>query len=127
MIINDYLAKQYPTPPCWSLVADVYATELNGSVLDYRTINKSIRAIAAAFRIALHKSEHGFLQVAAPVDYAIVLLGKSPALGLHHCGIYFAGSVLHALDSGNIYQDLPGLQGEYPLIEFWAKPAQGAA
>ena len=127
MIINNYLAKQYPTPPCWALVADVYTTELSGSVLDYRTINKSIRAIAGAFRIALHKSEHGFMQVAEPVDYAIVLLGKSPALGLHHCGIYYQGSVLHAMDTGNIYQDLASLQGEYPLSEFWAKPAPSAS
>lgn len=27
MNVNTYLAKQYENPPCWQLVADVYATE----------------------------------------------------------------------------------------------------
>lgn len=122
MIVSDYLAKVYPSPPCWALVTDVYVTERAQTVNDYKTINGSVRAIAGAFRLALHKSAHGFAQVDEPVDYAVVLMGRLASLGLHHCGIYYQGKVLHALDSGTLYQDLPSLRGEYELMEFWAKP-----
>ena len=97
MNINEYLERQYPAPGCWALVADVYAHELQTSVLDYSAANGSARAIAYAFRLALHRGDHGFLQLAEPVDMAVVLLGKSPQLGVHHCGIYYAGRVLHVL------------------------------
>ena len=122
MNVNTYLAAQYPSPPCWSLVADVYATELDKVVNDYKTINSSIRAIAGAFRIGLHKSAHGFAQIAEPVDYCVVLLGKSARLGLHHCGIYYQGRLLHAQDTGNRYDEMSVVRDEYALIEFWAKP-----
>lgn len=123
MDIGAYLSKSYPTPPCWALVADVYTHELGQGVNDYKTINTSIRAIASAFRLALHKSPTGFSKVSEPVDYAIVLLGKTPSLGLHHCGIYWQGKVLHAIDSGPVYQDLTTLRDAYPLMEFWSKAA----
>jgi hypothetical protein len=82
MDVSRYMATQYPAPPCWALVADVYARELGQGVTDYRTINPSARASAAAFRLALHKSAHGFEPVtapAAPADFDVVLLGKPPA------------------------------------------------
>jgi len=121
MNTNDYLGKQYPSPPCWSLVANVYADELSDTVLDYKTINASIRTIASAFRLALHKSPHGFAQLSEPVDYCVVLMGRTARTGLHHCGIYYDGKVLHAMDSGNYYQELHTIQDEYKLIEFWGK------
>jgi hypothetical protein len=119
--VTDYLAKSYPTPPCWALVADVYTSELGQAVDGYQTINSSVRAIAAAFRLALHKSPHGFGQIAQPVDYAVVLMGRTPTLGLHHCGVYYEGRVLHALADGTLYQDMASLAAEYPLMEFWSK------
>lgn len=121
MNVNDYLGRQYPFPPCWSLVADVYASELDDTVTDYKTVNKSIRAIAGAFRLALHKSAHGFAQIADPVDFCVVLLGKTPRTGLHHCGIFYQGRVLHMLESGGQYQEMSVIGDEYALIEFWAK------
>lgn len=121
MDINAYLEKRYPSPPCWSLVADVYASELSDTVTDYKTINASIRAIAGAFRLALHKSAHGFSQITAPVDFCVVLLGKTETMGVHHCGIYYQGRILHALESGNQYQELSVIGDEYQMIEFWAK------
>ena len=123
MNTNDYLARQYPNPPCWAMVADVYATERGQGVLGYTTINKSVRSIASAFRLALYKSNHGFVQIADPVDFAVVLMGKSEQLGLHHCGVYYGGQVLHALPNITLLQDLASVRGEYKLIEFWAKPA----
>lgn len=122
MDVNDYLVRQYPAPPCWALVADVLHTECNQAVNDYKTVNSSIRAIAAAFRIALHKSAHGFAQVVEPVDFAVVLMAKTAALGLHHCGVYYQGKVLHAHADGNFYQDLASLRDVYQVMEFWAKP-----
>lgn len=126
MDVSRYMTATYPAPPCWALVADVYARELGQGVNDYRTINPSARAIAAAFRLALHKSAHGFEPVtapAAPADFDVVLLGKAPSLGLHHCGVYWQGGVLHALETGAVYQDLASLRDTYPLMEFWRKAA----
>ena len=122
MNVNTYLGKVYPSPPCFALVADVYATELSDTVTDYKTINSSIRSIASEFRLALHKSAHGFGRIETPVDYCVVLLGKTPRLGLHHCGIYYQGRVLHMLESGGQYQELSIIADEYKLIEYWAKP-----
>lgn len=121
-----YLGRAYPSPPCWALVADVYATARGQSVLAYRTVTSSIRAIAAEFRLQLHKSAHGFAQIAEPQDLCIVLLGKSRAVGVHHCGIWWQGHVLHALDSGVLLQDVASLTDTYELIEYWAQPG-GAA
>ena len=123
MNVNDYLARQYPYPPCWALVADVYTGELSKTVNDFKTVNTSIRAIASAFRLALHKAAHGFAQIAAPSDYCVVLLGKTADMGLHHCGVYYQGAVLHAIESGVYYQPMSVMGDEYALIEFWSKPA----
>ena len=96
-------------------------------VADGRALMRAgARAIAAAFRLALHKSAHGFEPVtapAAPADFDVVLLGKAPSLGLHHCGVYWQGGVLHALETGAVYQDLASLRDTYPLMEFWRKAA----
>ena len=123
MDVNAYLAKQYDSPPCWQLVADVYTSELAQPVTDYKTINASIRAIASAFRIALHKSPEGFAQIPAPADYCVVLMGKTAAMGLHHCGVFYQGRVLHALDAGNRYEEMSVIGDTYAVIEFWARAA----
>ena len=127
MIVTEYLARQYTQPGCWQLICDVYARELHADVLRYTTENDSVRSIANAFRLALHKGQHGFVQIAEPVPFAVVLMGKSPSLGLHHCGVYYQGSVLHAKPNLSLYQDLASIKGEFPLIEFWAKPGMTAA
>jgi hypothetical protein len=121
MDVAYYMAQVYESPPCWQLVADVHARELDQPVDEYKTVSTSIRDVAAAFRLALHKSPNGFQRITEPQDYAIVLMGKTPKLGLHHCGIYYDGKVLHALDSGTVFQELPSLRAEYPLMEFWSK------
>lgn len=123
MNLNDYLAKDYPEPRCWSLVVDVYATERDQQVDGYRTINNGVRAFAAAVRIALHKSPHGFIQIDEPTEMCVVLMGKSERTGLHHCGVYCDGGILHAIDSGPVYQDLASARDAYGLIEYWERPA----
>jgi len=119
--VNDYLARSYPLPPCWALVADVYTHELDQPVHEYRTITDSVRAIAATFRLELHKAAHGFRQALAPQDMDVVLLGRSVELGVHHAGVYWQGSVLHALPTGNYFQDLASLRDQYQLVEFWRR------
>ena len=121
--INAYLAKQYGPQPCFELVADVYASELNAVAVDYKTVNRSIRDMSSAFRIAIHKSAHGFVQTPAPVDMCIVLLGKTDKIGIHHCGIYFAGKVLHAMPGITLYEELSVITDRFEVVEFWAKPA----
>jgi hypothetical protein len=121
MDINTYLAKQYGPQPCWELVADVMATERAEVPVDYKTVNRSVREMAAAFRLAIHKSAHGFKQVAEPVDFAIVLLGKRAHLGVHHCGIYYAGKVLHAQPGITVHEELSVIRDNFEVVEFWAK------
>lgn len=130
MDVSYYQAQVYQVPPCWNLVVDVYSRERTDGVDEYQTISTSIRqlaaalrlqAIATAFRLELHKGEHGFQQVQEPVDFAVVLMGKTLKLGIHHCGIYYQGKVLHALESGVMYQDLDSVRDTYRLIEFWSK------
>lgn len=123
MIVTDYLARQYNQPGCWELVCDVYARELNLDVLPYTTKTDSVRSIANTFRLALHNGQHGFIQIAETVPFAVVLMGKSKSLGLHHCGVYYQGGVLHAKPNLSLYQDMASIKGEFPLIEFWAKTA----
>lgn len=121
MDVNTYLGRQYDSPPCWQLVTDVYRTELGLPVTAYKTVTTSIRDIAAAFRVALHKSPEGFQQTAEPADLCVVLMGRRPKLGITHCGIYWHGSVLHALDSGVYLQDLASIRDEFPRVEFWSR------
>lgn len=120
MDISFYQQQQYPDPPCWALVALAYQRELGRGVDNYKTINTSIRAIAAAFRLALHKSPDGFEQIAEPQDLCIVLMGKTARLGMHHAGVYYQGRVLHALASGVYFQDMASMGDNYGLMEFWA-------
>ena len=122
MNVSAYQSKVYGAQPCWELVADIYATELNSVAVDYKTVNRSIREMSSAFRLAIYKSAHGFVQIATPVDYAIVLLGKTERIGVHHCGIYYGGKVLHALSSGTVYEDMSSIHDAFEICEFWAKP-----
>ena len=123
MNVNAYLAKTYGPQPCWELVADVMAVERGAVPVDYKTVNRSIREMAGAFRLAIHKSAHGFVEVAEPVDLAIVLLGKTERMGIHHCGIYFAGKVLHALPGTTLYEELSVIRDAFEVVQFWSKPA----
>ena len=118
---NAYLLKQYPNPPCWFLVADVYANEFNQRVELFKTDNASVRAIASAFRIAIHRNPDGFRRVEQPTEGCIVLLGRTPSIGIHHCGVYTGGKVLHMLESGAYYEELFVISDQYALMEFWEK------
>lgn len=121
MDINAYLAKQYGPQPCFELVADIYATELDAIAVDYKTVNRSIREMSSAFRIAIHKAAHGFSKIDEPVDYCIVLLGKSDKIGIHHCGVYYQGKVLHAMPDATMYEELSAIRDRFEVVEFWAK------
>ena len=121
MNVNDYLGKQYPSPPCWFLVSDVYTNEFSQPVDSFQTVNSSIRSIASAFRLAIYKNPNGFRQITAPVEGCIVLLGKTEKLGLHHCGVFTQGKILHMLDSGGYFEELSVISDQYALIEYWGK------
>ncbi len=124
--INTYLAKPYGPQPCWELVADVYQNELQAVPVDYKTVNRSVREMASAFRLAIHKSAHGFVQMSEPVDLCIVLLAKHAHIGIHHCGVYYAGSVLHAMPNSTLYEPLSVINDAFQVVQFWAKAGQGA-
>jgi len=121
MNVSTYQAKVYPAPPCWPLVSDVLMTERGLALDTCKTVTGSLRAAASAFRLELHKGAHGFQQVAEPEDFAVVLMGKTMKVGIHHCGIYYQGRVLHALETGTLYEELAGLREEYQLVEFWQR------
>lgn len=119
-MISAYRDKVYSFPPCWELVTDVYINELKYKTKSYLPDSDNLRDSAAALRLALHNNEHGLEKIDSPKDYCVVLMGRTIKLGLHHCGIYYKGKVLHALPSGNVYQDISSLQDTYKLMEFWS-------
>jgi hypothetical protein len=123
--VADYLGRIYPSPPCWSLVTEVYIMELGQQVDAFGTISDSVRQAAQAFRLQLHKDALGFKRIMEPVDLCVVLMGKTRKLGFHHCGVYYGGSVLHAVQTEDVQQvlnqDLASLRDTYPLMEFWAR------
>lgn len=121
MNVNDYLAKQYGPAGCFALVSDVYMNELRNILHQYKTTNTSFKAIATAFRIALHEGLHGFVQVEAPQEYCVVLMAKLADGQPHHIGVYYEGKVLHALPNGNLYQDVSSLSDQFRRIEYWVK------
>lgn len=121
MDISKYQLKQYSAQPCWDLVADFYATEFTGVLVDYSVENRSIRKMADDFRLALHNGKHGFTQSDSPVNGCIVLLGKNPRIGIHHCGIYMDGNVLHAMSSIVSYEPITVISDRFALVEYWHK------
>jgi hypothetical protein len=121
MNISDYQAKIYGPQPCWELVADVLANERQVVPVEYRTIDRSVRQMAAAFRLEIHKGAHGYQQTETPEDFAIVLLAKSERTGIHHCGIYFDGRVLHALPGATVYEEMSVIRDAYEVVQFWVK------
>jgi len=127
--INAYLGRGYGSAderPCWLLVADYFWREHSLGVQSFKSVTPSVRAIATAFRLALSKGAHGFLQIDAPVDDCLVLLGRTQRLGLHHCGIYRGGHVLHAREvgvGGVVHEAMSTVQDYYRVREFWALPA----
>lgn len=119
--VNHYLSKTYGPQPCWELVADVYNTEVGEIPVDYKTINRSVREMASAFRLAIHGSPHGFSQIEIPTDLCIVLLSKREHVGIHHCGIYYDGSVLHATPGLTKFEPLNVIRDNFEVVQFWAK------
>ncbi|MBP8285393.1 MAG: hypothetical protein KAX57_00985 [Rhodoferax sp.] len=122
MDISTYQARQYSAQPCWDLVADLYACERKALHVGYEPKERTVRAMADAFRLAVHHNANGFKCVADPADYCIVLLGKNTRIGIHHCGVYYQGSVLHALPGITLFEPISVIRDQWALIEFWAQP-----
>lgn len=120
--VAAYQARQYEAPRCWSLVTAVYLEVVGREPTDVQMVSESMRNASRAFRLALHKTSEGLQRLAEPQDFAIVLMWPTLQRKRPHCGIYYAGSVLHATESTNLYQDLASLGDTYPIIEFWAAP-----
>lgn len=119
--VESYLGRVFPDPPCWNLVTDVYMNVLAQEPNEVQTVSEAMRRAARAYRLELFKSRDGMEQLAQPRDFAIVLMWPSSARRQLHCGIFYQGSVLHALPTGTLYQDLQTLREAYPLMEFWSK------
>lgn len=120
MNIAAYQAKRYGPQPCWELVADVLAHERAEIAVEYIPAQRSIRQMAEAFRLALHASHHGFRRVTAPEEFSIVLMGRNAHLGIHHCGVWVGGKVLHAEPCTTLYEELTAVATRYPVMEFWS-------
>ena len=122
MQVSHYQAKQYGPQPCWELVADLYATERKALHVGYEQKDRTLRGMADAFRLAVHHNQNGFKCVGDPSDYCIVLLGKNQRIGIHHCGVYFDGRVLHAMPGITLFEPLSVIRDRFELVEFWAQP-----
>ena len=119
MDVEKYLSRVYKNPPCFELVADLYAEEFGKGCIEYSVVNSSVRSAATAFRIALHTNEHGFRQVSEPVNGCLVLMSNRKHMPVHHCGVYYNGSILHALEGGNAFESVFNLKDSYPIMEWW--------
>jgi len=119
--VESYLARVYPIPPCWHLVTDVYMNVLGQEPNEVQTVSEAMRRAARSYRLELFKSRDGMEQLEEPRDLAIVLMWRTSLKLQLHCGIFYQGSVLHALETGVLYQDLATLREAFPLMEFWGK------
>jgi len=117
-VIDAYLAKIYPKPPCWHLVADIYRKELGISVIDFTPETDNPLAVANAFRIALHEGRHGFAKVERADNFAVVLLGRSKPT---HCGVWYDDGVIHAMGNITIWQPVAQIKDRFQLMEYWVR------
>lgn len=114
-----YMGQAYPNPPCWHLVSHVLAREAGYMPDDFTPTSADVTKISRAFRAALHNATAWATKIDAPEDYCMVLMGRTQKLGLHHAGIYYNGSVLHALPGSTLNQSLLSVKDEYKVIEYW--------
>lgn len=121
MDASKYLDRVYGQPPCWELVADVYATEYGSDVGRYAVITGTIREAAQKFALHIATDPHGFIRLTEPTEGCVVLLG-SPRAGLHHAGVYTDGKLLHALRESVFLEPLESVADRYKLIEYWGRP-----
>jgi hypothetical protein len=105
--------KVYRNPPCWRLVVDVYQSL--GIMIPHYQKYHGLEP-AEAFRLALHKGNHGFEKLAEPAHGCVVLMGLERC---QHAGVFITPKVLHATKNGNFYQDIYSLKDNYPWMEFW--------
>ena len=120
--INKYLANTYEAPRCWGLLSEVMHGAHGPAVTGYKpTDSFSVRDLASAFRLTLHRSPGTFIRLSEPADLCMVLLGNGTKLGLHHCGVYWQGSVLHAHEGGNSFDDLSAVRDRFTSIEYWGR------
>ncbi len=122
MDANKYLSRAYASPPCWLLVADVMREELGATVNRFKTVNSSVQALSATFNQRFQKDKFGFVQLPGPADMSVVFLGRNRRTAVHHAGVYYRGSILHALDVGVYYQDMASMGDQYGVMEFWGLP-----
>lgn len=101
---------------CWGLVA-LYYKNLGVELPDYRAEALNIRAISAAFTLAILEGEHGFKITTSPTDGDVVIFKSKTQT---HCGIWLKGKVLHSSPSVNgvAYQKLEDFSS-FLNIEFW--------
>lgn len=120
-MIDFYLARQYPSPPCWHLVADIYTRELGLKLADYTPGSDGNKSVASAFRLALHKGEHGFSKVERPDNFAVVVLGKWEGKSPTHCGVWYEGGVIHALRDVTLWEPIHQIRDRFKSIEYWVR------
>lgn len=119
--VATYQARVYEEPRCFKLVADVYADMLGQSPTEVETVSESMRRAARTFRLELFKRQPGMQQLAEPQDLAVVLMWPSDKKRRAHCGIWWQGKVLHATETGVLYQDVASLQSTYQVMEWWGR------
>ena len=66
MDTSPYLDRVYGQPPCWELVADVYATEFGSDVGRYAVTTGTIREAAQKFALHIATDPHGFIRLTEP-------------------------------------------------------------
>lgn len=119
--VAHYQRLQLPEPRCWALVSVVWADMLGQQPAEVRVVSESLRSVARAFRVRLHKTAEGARQLQEPQDLAVVLMWPTASKREPHCGIYWRGSVLHATENAVLYEGLASVRDAYAVMEFWAR------
>lgn len=115
--IPKYLAKSYTWPPCWELVTDVYLNELGFSFTGTDIQGKTVKQLQSAFLRSIFVDKL-FRMIDSPEDGCIVLMYRHGEDVPNHCGVYYRGNVLHALQTMPIYQDLYSLKDSYKQLKY---------
>ena len=109
---------------CWALVAKVYSDLFGDEIPEFVSKTDNPKDIAATFTAAFASGDHGFHQIANPVELCVAVFKRPTKFGFDfHCGIYHQGKILHSSKPVGMvsYQSIAEASRGFRIVEFWQK------
>jgi len=109
---------------CWALVAKVYGDLFGDEIPEFVSKTDNPKDIAATFTAAFASGDHGFHQIANPVELCVAVFKRPTKFGFDfHCGIYHQGKILHSSKPVGMvsYQSIAEASRGFRIVEFWQK------